>query len=75
MKKLFFLFALLATGCASTKNTAQAVTDSNQPPVYLTGKGEPAASACWVAEPEYLTGNDEPAASSGVVAYPDEPCE
>jgi hypothetical protein len=46
MKKLslFFLLLLLATSCATTGATKKTVTNRPSPPVFYTGKDEPAAS-------------------------------
>jgi hypothetical protein len=58
MKKLFFLLAMvagIATSCAT-------VSVGSEPPMYLTGRDEPAASSNFSAPPMYYTGNDEPAA-------------
>jgi hypothetical protein len=74
MKKFFFLLAMIAgiaISCISQKSSPpaplQAERGVEQPPVYLTGRDEPAASSAGskVSEcPVYYTGNDEVAANS-----------
>jgi hypothetical protein len=48
MKKIFFLFAMIAgiaTSCATSTESSKQSQSAVEPPVYYTGNNEPAASS------------------------------
>jgi hypothetical protein len=80
MKKKFFLLATIAgiaTSCATSTVSSLLSQSVVEPPVYLTGRDEPAASSNFsqqsqlaVEPPMYFTGQDEPAAYGFFISEP-----